>query len=494
MNIENIKTMKLLMKYITARIDMKNFGNKDNNIIISQINDLSADISYPRWFENHEGKGVIIESCFGEIDLELKCVGSGNLKIWFRGVDCLDKNNNRFPIYIDYTTIEIENRKINKHNLLTCHDEPYFYEKEVHDSDIIKIHIEWMPFNSFSEYNNSLSNINKKLSNLESKIKSVPQLSCTSFGYSALNGKLIYRNWRSSFASRTLMDDFNGFCDEEWFARYLKHKFPNEDFKINIFGPFERHYTLNWPLEGKKVFYSPENLNKFFPEMRQIFDKYALDYVDFSMGFDLIVNPKYLRFPNWIWEHFPPEITEEEIEKTIDEWNSLNHTKSGEVLNISSHDNWNTRTVIANDIEPYVNITYGGRWRNNTRELWDVYKNNRKAFIKNYKFYLCPENSMSDAYVTEKIFDGIKCDCIPLYAGGGNYLEPNVINPNAILRWHIGDNHDNTDTIELFKNLLTDEKSYNEFKNQNILLESSKKYIINKFLELEKHFERLIFD
>lgn len=40
-----------------------------------------------------------------------------------------------------------------------------------------------------------------------------------------------------------------------------------------------------------------------------------------------------------------------------------------------------------------------------------------------------------DAYVTEKIFDAIHCDCIPLYAGGGNYLEPEIINPKAIIRW-----------------------------------------------------------
>ena len=53
---------------------------------------------------------------------------------------------------------------------------------------------------------------------------------------------------------------------------------------------------------------------------------------------------------------------------------------------------------------------------------------------------------------------------------------------------------DNSDVIELFKNLLTDEKSYLEFKDQNPLLDTSKKYIINKFKELEKHFERLIYD
>ena len=51
-----------------------------------------------------------------------------------------------------------------------------------------------------------------------------------------------------------------------------------------------------------------------------------------------------------------------------------------------------------------------------------------------------------------------------------------------------------SDTIELFKNVYSDEKTYNEFKEQNILKDSSKKYIIKIFSDLEKQFERLIYE
>ena len=125
-----------------------------------------------------------------------------------------------------------------------------------------------------------------------------------------------------------------------------------------------------------------------------------------------------------------------------------------------------------------------------------------------------------DAYVTEKIFDAFQSDCIPLYAGGGNYLEPEVINPKAIVRWdadkkfgckpdllekaHLGrfthypitwvaDDDRNSDSIELFKNLLTDKKTYDEFKDQDRILPSGVKYVIKMFEDLEKHFERLIY-
>ena len=247
-------------------------------------------------------------------------------------------------------------------------------------------------------------------------------------------------------------------------------------------------------MDGKKVFYTGENLDKRYLEMKDKFNTYALDYVDLSMGFDLINNKKYFRFPYWAWYHFPPEVTDEDIERTVDIWNSLNYEKTRDVVNVASHDHWNSRTIISNDVEKIVGVTYGGKWRNNTQELWTVFNNNKKAFMKSFKFNICPENTMTTGYVTEKIFDSIRTDCIPLYAGGGNYLEPQVLNHNAIVRWYIGEDKDNSDTIELFKNLYSDKKTYNEFKDQDVLLSSSKKYIIKMFSDLEKHFERLIYE
>lgn len=335
------------------------------------------------------------------------------------------------------------------------------------------------------------------------KIQKIPQLSAISFGYSTDDGRIKYHNWRlvsirgsrPTVEHRTLMEDFGGYCERIWFTRYLKHKFPNEDFKINFFGAYETHHTIEWPMDGKKVFYTAEDLN--YPpylDMKKNHGTYALDYVDLSMGFDLIDNKKYLRFPYWAWAHFSPEVTEEEIENKIDEWNSLNYKKTRDVVNVSSHDRGNTRKKISDDIERIVEITYGGRWRKNTDELRAKYNNSKEEFMKPFKFNLCAENLEDTGYVTEKIFDSIKSACIPLYVGGGNYLEPKILNQDAILRWFMEDTSNNKDTVELFKNIYSDEKTYNEFKDQDILLDSSKKVIINMFEKLEKHFERLIYE
>ena len=494
---EEIK--KLLIKYATARIDIMNHGAEDNTVFIVRSNNMDANVLYPPWFNRKDGQGLVIECSSGMIDFEIKCVNDGTLDIMFKGIDCRDKNGNRFPIHIDYTNLKINDKKIIDKNTLVWHDEPYKYTKKVKNGEIIKIYAEWKPFNNWiSEYDNNLSNTKKRLDFIEKKVKQIPKLSYTSFGSDALGGKLTYRNWLPVKPSITLLDDIDGYCETIWFTRYLKHKFSDVDFKLNFFGPFGEHNTLTSPMQGKKIFFSFEDINlrsdELLDEMRKKYDVYALDYVDFSMGYDFVDNPKYLRFPYWFISIFRPDITEEDIERLIDKWNSLNYPKTDDVVNVSSHDVWKVRTYVANDVEKFTDIVYGGRWRNNTSELWDKYNNNKQVFISKFKFNLCAENLLDDAYVTEKIFNSISANCVPLYAGGGNYLEPEVLNPKFILRWSDDMSDDNSDVIELFKNLLTDEKSYLEFKDQNPILDTSKKYIINKFKELEKHFERLIYD
>ena len=383
-------------------------------------------------------------------------------------------------ITLKSVTVKKEQKRLKKTYFKKNGIEYHIFENGIEDNNAFDV-----LFNSITtDYENKLF----------SKIKNIPQLSHTSFGYSTKNGKIRYHNWVGASFYPTLKDDFEDFCEREWFTRYLNNKFPNEKFKINFFGAFGTHHTLRYPMTGKKVFYSMEDLTYRCPDMRENYDTYALDYVDLSMGYDLMNNKKYLRFPYWVRTHFSPEVTEEEIENTVEYWNTVNYKKTRDVVNISSHDKWNLRKIIADDVEKIVDITYGGKWRNNTDELWTKYNNNKEKFLNGFKFNLCAENLNANGYVTEKIFDSIRSDCIPLYAGGGNYLEPKILNQNAILRWFTDDSTNNEDTLELFTNIYSDEKTYKEFKNQNILLDSSKKHIINLFANLEKQFEKLIYE
>ncbi len=323
----------------------------------------------------------------------------------------------------------------------------------------------------------------------ENIIHNFPQLSRTAIGKSTSDGQVIYRNWWSAPPG----SEFKGFTDHIWFSEYLKYLFPNEKYKLNFFSIYGEHLNVKKEFDGKKIFFSGETLNKRFKFFNQDYGSYALNYMDFAMGYDLINHPHYLRFPFWIIRHFrPPLLSEEDIINKIENWNSLDYPKTKSVVSVSSHDWGNTRGLIADDISSLVDISYGGKWRNNSSDLINKFNDNKCDYLKQFKFNICAENLDDRGYVTEKIFDAIDANCIPLYIGGGDYLEPKVLNPKAILLWKVDE--DNSDTIELFKNLLTDEKTYNEFKDQNILLDSSSKFIINKFKELKRHFERLIYD
>lgn len=151
--------------YNTSRIDIKNFGKDDNSIEIIENSDSTAYIDFPKWFKNNQGSGVIIKSNKSSIDLKIKCINDGTLNIFLKGVDVRDKNNNRFPVYIDYTSLIINNKEQLKENKLIWHDEPLKIIRKVKDNELITIHVEWKPFSSSSLYEN------KKINDLEEKLE-----------------------------------------------------------------------------------------------------------------------------------------------------------------------------------------------------------------------------------------------------------------------------------------------------------------------------------
>ena len=336
-----------------------------------------------------------------------------------------------------------------------------------------------------TKQNNQIQELENKTEKQELFIKSTPELSRTSLGRSTSNGKITYRNWWVGHKS-----EFEGVLDEYWFSQFVNTKFPNDDFKLNFFSVWNNHCTISDKMEGKKIFYTAECMKRH-QDITEKYGEYALNYVDLGLGFEYLDNPKYLRFPYWITRNVYPHMTDEYIETLFENWNTLDMPKTKNVSAINSHDKWKTRTLIANDVNKYTEIEYAGLWNKNTNDLVDKFNNNKIEYLKQFKFNICGENLIDDGYVTEKIFDAIKANCIPLYIGGGKQIEPKVLNEKAILRWY--EHEDNSDTVELFKNLLTDEKSYKEFKDQRIFLDSAPKYVINKLNELEKKIGELIY-
>ena len=370
-------------------------------------------------------------------------------------------------------------------------DERYTILKEV---TLKEINFSEFDINDPEELKKEIKRLKKDLNNLEKEnakkdkfIRETPELSRTGVGRATSDGKIVYRNWWIGHKK-----EYDGLLDEYWFSQFIHHRFPNENYKLNLFSIWNNPFMLKQNVDGKKIFYTAEDLNVIHKEFNANYGSHALDYVDLALGFDYIKHPRYLRFPYWITRTVYPKQSDEEIEKTFKSWNSSSYEKTKNVAVINSHDNWKTRSLIANDISKYTNIEYAGSWNKNTNELQEKFNDDKIEYLKQFKFNICAENVVDNGYVTEKIFDAIKSDCIPLYVGGGKQIEPKVINEKAILRWHF--DKDNSDTLELFNNILIDEKTFAEFKEQNVLLDSSYKFAIKKVKKKKKRIEKLIYD
>jgi hypothetical protein len=157
---------------MTGRIDIKNNNSPDNAVEVIENSDKSSKLDIPLWLKDDEGAGCLIESTAGYLDVKVKCIGDGELSIKLRGVNASDKNNKRYPVYIDYTKLSINGEDIIKENTLVWHDEPFSYEMPVADGEILTIHLEWMPINKNSdiEHHNLVAE-NKSLKKELEKVK-----------------------------------------------------------------------------------------------------------------------------------------------------------------------------------------------------------------------------------------------------------------------------------------------------------------------------------
>ena len=127
-------------------MDIKNVGTKNNSIKIINISDVFASIDFPDWFKNNSGSGCVIQSQKNCINIEFQCIGDGDLVLTLRGIDAKDINNNRVPIYVNYSNLIVNNKLLFGGEKLVCHDKPHEEVIPVFDGQLVNFHIEWNPF------------------------------------------------------------------------------------------------------------------------------------------------------------------------------------------------------------------------------------------------------------------------------------------------------------------------------------------------------------
>lgn len=294
---------------------------------------------------------------------------------------------------------------------------------------------------------------------------------------------------------------------EKWIEKFIKHNFPSKKMYNLCLCSIEGKPKNLKSIKIPKIFFSGENLGsiidhrackksvdediyKWLISRGKYYRDYRLNDVNLAMGFDKKCDNNYLRFPLWLMYLFPPNIDFRRIKDILADINKIKSKNISEAVCINRHDVFGIRELICNDLNNILVITYAGKWRNNTDELWHFYKNDKLSYLKNFKFNICPENMDAADYCTEKIFDALRCGCIPIYAGCLNNPEPEIINRDFVIFWDL--DGDNTEQLKLVKRLNTDNEFYQKFVNQPKLKQEAADYIAEYFENLKQKLKELI--
>ena len=143
-----------LIKYNNAIIHIK-CSNKNSLEFIGE-NNIVNNIYSPKRLQKKNVKVYVINSYDNHIDLKIKSNINDKIVINLKGSEVLDKLNNMFPVYIDYTNFEINGEKIISENTLVSFEDSFTYSKKVKEGDIINFKISWLPFNKDSVYKNNM--------------------------------------------------------------------------------------------------------------------------------------------------------------------------------------------------------------------------------------------------------------------------------------------------------------------------------------------------
>ncbi len=160
-----------LLKYITARFDVT-WYNEENTIKILKNSDPFSKIKKQFRFEKNKFKKYLFISHALSLDLEIESSCDDKITFFFRSEFLKDINGVNFPIFIDCKKFVVDDEVVIENNTLVYQKDPLKFEKNVKKSDIIKIHLEWAPFNEDSICSNQFFSCVDEFEKLDSVLNS----------------------------------------------------------------------------------------------------------------------------------------------------------------------------------------------------------------------------------------------------------------------------------------------------------------------------------
>lgn len=210
-----------------------------------------------------------------------------------------------------------------------------------------------------------------------------------------------------------VVDWWNDEFEKNYFISFLSRKYKivqsdKPDYLIcSLFGSKHLDYDCI------KIFITGEN---FTPD----FNLY-----DYAIGFDFIdFEDRYLRFPLWLMETSAIEkaykkhlnITSDAIFRDFCSFVVSNGSNAHPI-----------REIFFDKLSKSNFIASGGAFRNN---IGGANIKDKHSFIKKYKFNLAFENTQNKGYCTEKLFQALAAQTVPIYWGWG---KEEFVNPKSFI-------------------------------------------------------------
>lgn len=272
-----------------------------------------------------------------------------------------------------------------------------------------------------------------------------------------------------------------------WFLARPEFFLGKPNLKVGMFSAFGDRSIIHKTNCDINIFYSAENLkadcyyqySDFFLSERKI---------DLAMGFEYFENERYCRFPNWMDVFF---VKQEDVKAVCNRLRFPDVSEKNRFAAcVCSHDRNGLRTEMVNALESIETVSCPGMFRHNDDTLIKEFNDDKMAYLEQFIFNVCPENSDASGYVTEKIFQALNVGCVPVYWGSQNRPEPDVLNWNAMILWNR--DGDNSNNLKLIRDIWENPKYRAEFLSQPRLLPTAEEYILDCMNDIEKKIREVI--
>ncbi|MBR1765525.1 MAG: hypothetical protein IJ745_00620, partial [Bacteroidales bacterium] len=147
------------------------------------------------------------------------------------------------------------------------------------------------------------------------------------------------------------------------------------------------------------------------------------------------------------------------------------------------------RKKMVKEVETIAPVHCAGRLLHNTDELHTLFADDKLRFLRQYRFYICPENTQAEGYVKEKLFHCIGSGCIPIYLAAAGNPEPDILNHNAILFWN--NEGDNSALLRQIEELNNNPSLYKDFFEQPRLQPGAWQVVARHFSNLEDRLRQI---